>query len=395
VKRRVLPESHVSITDTENQLSALYIKLKKHEECVGLLRRCFSEASKTVGEQHPSTAAVLMNLGHALHMMACVQRHKASNNTYLAQLDESQALLERALSVRKALFHKRHPSVAECRAFLGCVYLSKKEFGKAESHLTKAIRIYRQQYARMHPDIATWSFWLGKTQIGQRRFRRGRENLRSALSLSELLAAQGGVTGKGLNPLSQENVDEIKALLSDDPSGPPMQSACSDATSDKERVSIEAGKFDKLVRETPDAFLANGGQVSNFAVSAKPRSRPSCLLSPSPTPSPSPSESEMAPTTSGVGTARHQDSAYGGKESSRSPLVSPSASGLQRSSEQSSASSSSSTDENATTSGGRGTYDDGLDVGPSCRLSIPRIMRRVRRSAKEYEYSHRYMLSST
>jgi tetratricopeptide (TPR) repeat protein len=431
VKRRVLPESHMSIADTEHQLSALYTKMKKHEECVRLLRRCLQDASKTVGEMHPSTASVLMNLGHAVHMLASSRKLKAPLSSYLVQLDESQALLERAFRTRKAIFHKRHPSVAECRAYLGYVHFSKQEFDKAENHFSKAIRVYGRQYGRMHPDIATWSFWLGKAQFVRRRFRRGRENLQMALQLSEMLAAHGGAMGQ--NPLNHENLEEIRGLLGEAPRSPASSAPTSlnlPKTATQSVNQAPSQPEEEPAEELTSVRASDYKQPENFAASSKQRVRPCCLVSPSPSPSPSPSEGESAAMLPVVAKTRRREATSGkcslgsrsttplaspqsasGDMASRTifrnspksstPLASPQSAGGDRSSRHlspepsSSSSSESSTDENATTSGGRGsTYDDSVDGKPPSS-SIKRIMRDIRRSTKEYESSHQSLVSPT
>merc|ERR1711981_177866 len=134
IKKKVLPEYHVSISDTQNNLSIVYSHLKKHQECVRLLRQTLEQCLRTVGETNLSTASVLMNLGHALHCLATANRAENSNAWYKAQLDESLDLLGRAVAAKRALVHKQHPSMAVLRANLGYVLYKKEAYAKASRH---------------------------------------------------------------------------------------------------------------------------------------------------------------------------------------------------------------------------------------------------------------------
>jgi len=186
IKRRVLPENHVSIADTQNNLSILYSKMKKHDECVGLLRLTLDQCLRTVGENNTSTASVLANLGHALHSLASANRADSSESKYRGQLLESRGFLERALEIKKALFHRQHPSIAQCRANLGYVHFKMNEFDKAERHFNAALRIFRRHYGDTHPDIAKWCYWIANTQLALGRAMESRENYEMALKISSL-----------------------------------------------------------------------------------------------------------------------------------------------------------------------------------------------------------------
>lgn len=406
VKKRVLPESHVSISDTENHLSALYSKMKKHEECVQLLRGCLQQHLRTVGEIHASTASVQVNLGHALHMLASARRSQSpALAPFMALLEESEAFLESALKARKQLFHKRHPSIAECRANLGYVHFKKQEFDKSEGHFSAALKICRRLYGRIHPDIALWTFWLGKTQFEQRRICRGRETLRLALQIADALAQSNG---RGQNPFNHEHREEIRLLLDGTsvPNSPVSAStaaaAAAAAATAAAAVIAAAGTGHGLVpsdgepetvtepAEEPPS-LPEAKPKLTTPTNMKSRPRPMALASPTPSPSPSPSESETTNVNvvqarcrgAGTNTPLGRGSAGVGTPQSAAGMS------IHRSSEHSSpeSSSGSGTDEEEETSGGR-SHD--VDGRPSRSVSYLRILRRVRRSAEEYEISQHW-----
>jgi len=413
VKKRVLPESHVSISDTENHLSALYSKMKKHEECVQLLRGCLQQHLCTVGETHASTASVQVNLGRALHMLASAHRSQSPVAAYLALLDESQAFIEAALKARKQLFNKRHPSVAECRANLGHVHFKKQEFDKSEAHFSSALKICRRLYGRSHPDFALWSFWLGKAQLEQGRIGRGRETLRQALRVAEALTQSN--RGGGQSPFNHEHLEEIRLLLDGTPvpSSPlaSLQPSCSHCGSPTAAAAVfaAAGGGHGLVLSDKEAetvtepeeqppSLPEAKAVPKRAAPSnmQSRPRPQALETPTPSPSPSPSESEAVTTNivplrshGTVPAAPGRGSPLGRGSTGLGTPQSAAGTSNHRSSDQSSPASTlgSSTDEEEETAGGR-SYDidgnEGRPLGDVLRDAQMHIMRHVRRSAEEY-----------
>ena len=270
--------------------------MRRHDECVSLLRDCLAQCLRTVGEAHCSTASVLVNLGRAVHMRASEAQGNTSLTAHLAQLDEAQALLQRALAARRRLLHRRHPGIAECRAELGCAHFKKQEFEVAEAHLTAALRTYKRLYGRRHPDVALWTYWLGKVQLKQQRVARGRESLTAALQVAESLA--------GCPPFTPAHVEEIRVLLGGR-SAPASPSGAERAAGERLRALPDplaepepaAEPATEPAAEPPSQAqarqLARGAPEWEPAASGRTaeRPRPSMLLD-SPSRSPSSSRSE-------------------------------------------------------------------------------------------------------
>lgn len=208
IKKKALPEYHVSIADTQNNLSIVYSHLKKHQECVHLLRQTLEQCLRTVGETNLSTASVLMNLGHALHCLATANRAESSPVLYKAQLDESLRLLQRAFAAKKALVDKQHPSMAPLRSNFGYVLYKKEDYAKAERHFSAAVRISQKHYGAAHPDVARWKYWVGKTEIRSGQVAKGRDSLREALDIS---MASSGMSGP--SAFTAEQFEEIRLLM--------------------------------------------------------------------------------------------------------------------------------------------------------------------------------------
>lgn len=219
IKRQVLPPNHVSIADTQNNLSVLYAKTRKHEECVALLRQCLAQCMHTVGELHTSTASVLMNLGHALHSLASAHRAESSRSAYMAQLQEAEQLLCRALASKRTLFaNPNHPGLAQCHANLGYVYHKKEDYHEAEKHFASAAALCQKHYGPNHPDSARWLYWLGKTRCRLGDLETGRTDLRMALRLAEEQTSQAQQPQRAradgsLGPFTSEQLQDLKALL--------------------------------------------------------------------------------------------------------------------------------------------------------------------------------------
>lgn len=212
VKRHTLPEGHVSIVDSESQLTALYVRLRRHEDSLALLRSSLGRCLRTVGEKHGSTAKVLRDLGSALLGQALEAKGKETLKAYLAQLEEAQDFLERALAAAQAVFHQGHDTVASCRAELGQVHFHKQEYGKAEAHFASAMRIYRRRVC--HPEVILMMLWLGKAQLEQpKRTAKGGRQLRRALCLWESCSARSGIKAlASMRPLTLQHIEEIRAL---------------------------------------------------------------------------------------------------------------------------------------------------------------------------------------
>jgi len=433
VKRHVLPRSHVSIADTENLLCALYSKMDKHEDCIRLLRDCLAQCLRTVGEAHASTASVLVNLGYALHTAASERHHKMPLAAFLAQLDESQAFLERALEVRRRLFHRRHPSIAECRAGLGYVLFKKQEFRRAEGHFAAALRICRRNYGNVHPDVSLWSLWLGKAQLQQQCFAEGRDSLKMSLRVAEKLAAKGGVGGR--SPLSGSHLEEVRSLLGNlgarggagvptaavaaplPPTPKRLAAAALDASPHGQETTASEAPSDSMAepaaeppsRSSPEELQVGfGAKGTQRAPAADPpqsghrRPRPPCLKSPSASPSPSLSDSDsglggdagrggaavvsfsqgLVQRTAGAFGAGSPLAAAGPAASLRSPADSAS-------SQSATSSSSNAEDEDTSDEPASLCEADRAVARPRKLPTYGHLMRYVHRSTREYESSQR------
>src|SRR5262249_33306436 len=101
------------------------------------LKADLADKRKTLGEEHPRTAAAYQKMGEHL--------------TKKAKLTEAKPLLEKAIALNQKLLGPEHPTPAESHGALGRHYLAGKDKKKARPLLEKALAIYRKVLGTAHP----------------------------------------------------------------------------------------------------------------------------------------------------------------------------------------------------------------------------------------------------
>lgn len=86
----------------------------------------------------------------------------AELNNLLAQYSLSLELFEKSLQIRKSIFNKQHPKVAESYSDTGGIYLSLNNYEKALEYYTIALSILRKNYGEDNSDIAIVYNNMGK-----------------------------------------------------------------------------------------------------------------------------------------------------------------------------------------------------------------------------------------
>jgi len=111
--------------------------LPKAVECY---QKSLAMRRKIYGEEHPSIAQSLSNLGSA----------------FSQQGDLSAALecFSQSLEMRRKLHGPEHPYVASSLSLLGSAYLLKRELSEAVNCLSLALEIKKNFYGEEHPDVA-------------------------------------------------------------------------------------------------------------------------------------------------------------------------------------------------------------------------------------------------
>ncbi|EGD78415.1 hypothetical protein PTSG_09111 [Salpingoeca rosetta] len=103
---------------------------------------------KTVGERHPKTASVYVNLGVSFDSMG---NH-----------DQAIEWYEKAKDNRVEVLGEKHAGTAQVLNNLGNVYDSKGEYDKAIEHFEAARATFAEAQGEMHPDTASTCSNLGK-----------------------------------------------------------------------------------------------------------------------------------------------------------------------------------------------------------------------------------------
>eukprot|EP00397_Hematodinium_sp_SG-2012_P002121 GEMP01002127.1.p1 GENE.GEMP01002127.1~~GEMP01002127.1.p1 ORF type:complete len:1076 (+),score=307.11 GEMP01002127.1:1356-4583(+) len=183
IKQACLPENHHKIAETQNNLSVLYQKNHRYAECIAMLRNCMQQCTAMLGHDHPSTASVKANLGHAIHSYATHQQEIGASSEALvqAQLEEAQCILYEALQVKESIFRNPiHPGIASCRASLGQVCFKTKNYSKAVKNFQFALNCVGSKSASA--DAARYMFWLGKSLSYEGNHKEARRYLKQALA---------------------------------------------------------------------------------------------------------------------------------------------------------------------------------------------------------------------
>jgi tetratricopeptide (TPR) repeat protein len=109
-----------------NDTAEQYMNRGAYEEARQLYLRSLPVLEKTIGPEHPATAATLGNL--------CIA---SSHSAFL----DAKPVCARALSVREKVFGPNHPEVARSLSDLGLLYAREGDLARAESLIRRALRI--------------------------------------------------------------------------------------------------------------------------------------------------------------------------------------------------------------------------------------------------------------
>ena len=135
-----------------NDAAERYMDQGSYEKARQLYLRSLPALEKTIGTEHPVTAATLGNL--------CIA---SSHSAWL----DAKPLCARALSVREKVFGPNHPEVARSLNDLGLLYAKEGDLGRAESLLRRALRI--DSSLPDSPDMAGLSNNLGFLYFKQKK----------------------------------------------------------------------------------------------------------------------------------------------------------------------------------------------------------------------------------
>lgn len=137
-------------------LARLYEWWGKVKSAEGLYDEALKCAEVDLGEEHPTVAVILIDLGWL----------------YLAQsrLDEAAAVRERALFIQEAANHPDHPRIAATLNNLANVYCRQGRFSEAEALCRRALLIWEKAFGPGHVNVATVTNSLAVALFAQGRY---------------------------------------------------------------------------------------------------------------------------------------------------------------------------------------------------------------------------------
>lgn len=129
-------------------LGDLLAELGRHEEAEALLSRALQLRRQTLGDTHPETLASVTALGNLYRVCR--------------RLDEAEGLLRETLAVSQATLGPSHPDTLTDLFNLGHLHLEQGRHAEAEALVGEAWRRERRLHGRDHPQTLHSAFLLGQ-----------------------------------------------------------------------------------------------------------------------------------------------------------------------------------------------------------------------------------------
>jgi tetratricopeptide (TPR) repeat protein len=140
-REKVLDSEHPDVTNSLNNLAALYRSQGKYEQAEALYTRSLNIREKVLGSEHPDVATSLNNLAVLYE----------SQGKY----EEAEPLFTRSLNIREKVLGSEHPDVAESLNNLAVLYESQGKYKEAEPLFIRSLVILKKVLDSEHPDVAT------------------------------------------------------------------------------------------------------------------------------------------------------------------------------------------------------------------------------------------------
>jgi CHAT domain-containing protein/Flp pilus assembly protein TadD len=149
----------------------------KPKEATALLEKALALRRRLYHTDHPDLAVSLNNLGSVLEARG--------------DYDRAEPLLREALALRRRLFPKDHPDLAQSLTNLGGVLRRRGDLAGAEQHCREALALRRRLYSGDHPDLARSLNNLGSLLEARGDLGGAEPLLRESLAMRRRLFPQG------------------------------------------------------------------------------------------------------------------------------------------------------------------------------------------------------------
>ena len=138
---KTLGEEHPDTAATYNNIGRVYRTQGSYERALEYLRKALNTYEKALGKEHPYTAATYNNMA----------------TVYDAKADYKRALeyYGKALNIREDVLGKRHPDTATTYHNMAATYSVQGDYERALEYYRKALNIREDVSGKEHPDTAT------------------------------------------------------------------------------------------------------------------------------------------------------------------------------------------------------------------------------------------------
>jgi tetratricopeptide (TPR) repeat protein len=157
-----------SVLNNLGQVEAEEGHLKEAEQ---ILRKSVTELERTVGPQHPNTAAGLANLANVLR-----SRHR---------YPEAEEALRRAEQIDRLRFAPDHPRIARDLNLEAILAFDRKKYAEAERLFTEALAILTKRLPAGHREIGRATANLAEVYLRQKRAAEAEQAYATALAILE------------------------------------------------------------------------------------------------------------------------------------------------------------------------------------------------------------------
>jgi serine/threonine protein kinase/tetratricopeptide (TPR) repeat protein len=169
ISRRVLGEEHPQTLEVMLNLGNVCRRLGRYDEAITLLRESSEACRRALGDEHPQTLRSLV-------MLAATYKKQG-------HLEEAQALFRETLESRRRVLGEQHHETSETMYFLANTYMDLGRYVEAERVLREGLQFQRRDLGEEHPRTLECMHRLGYMLWEQGRLEEAEAILREALEI--------------------------------------------------------------------------------------------------------------------------------------------------------------------------------------------------------------------
>ncbi|MBM3735209.1 MAG: tetratricopeptide repeat protein [Acidobacteria bacterium] len=155
-----------------NNLAELHRGQKEYAEAEALYRRCLAIRERTIGLEHPDSAATMNNLAATLHGQGDFER--------------AEPLYRESLRIRRKVFGPAHQTVGIAMNNLGTMLRAAGRSQEAEEMIRSSLPVLEKTLGTAHPTVASVANNLGELYASAGRLAEAEPMYRRALEIHRL-----------------------------------------------------------------------------------------------------------------------------------------------------------------------------------------------------------------